>query len=137
MELEQESELPKEYVLVSPATRAGEQFMQLLKVKGIAFAAIVNSYAEKVKLERMGVAHVLLLDTQRQDEWTIPQLAVGKVYLFERSLPLCCRYIQMCRTWTSEPIYVITESSNSRMIYRGLGADHIVHTNGGSVAFLL
>ncbi|WP_411344316.1 hypothetical protein ACE3MZ_22595 [Paenibacillus sp. WLX1005] len=137
MELEQESELPRPYVLVSPATRAGEQFMQLLKVKGIDFAAIVNSYSEKVKMERMGIHHVLLLDTQRQDEWCLPQMTVGKVYLFERSLPLCCRYIQMCRSWTSDPIYVITESSNSRMIYKGLGADHIVHTNGGSVAFLL
>ncbi|WP_046227445.1 hypothetical protein [Paenibacillus dauci] len=137
MELEQEHHLSEEYILVSPATRAGEQFVQLLKVKKIPFALIVNSYAEKVRFEGMGFEHVILLDTQRQELWIMPELNIGKVYLFERSLPLCCRYIQICRSWTSQPVYVITEGSNSRMIYKGLGANYIIHTNGGSAAFLL
>ncbi|MFC4776961.1 hypothetical protein ACFO9Q_09215 [Paenibacillus sp. GCM10023252] len=58
-------------------------------------------------------------------------------YIFESSLALSCRYIQCCRSWTSKPIYVITESFNPRAIYRGLGADHIIFTRTGEVGFLL
>lgn len=130
-------EYEQEFVLVSPATVAGEQFIQLLKVKKIPFAIIVNSQADQLRFEKIGIEHILVIDTQRQDLWRIPQLNIGKIYLFERSLPLCCRYIQICRAWTSDKLYVITEGSQSRLIYRGLGADYIIHTNGSSASFLL
>lgn len=130
-------EYEQEFVLVSPATVAGEQFIQLLKVKKIPFAVIVNSQADQLRYEKMGIEHVLMIDTQRQELWRIPELKIGKIYLFERSLPLCCRYIQICRTWTSQQLYVITEGNQSRLIYRGLGADYIIHTNGNSASFLL
>ncbi|CAJ1317458.1 hypothetical protein PO903_04710 [Paenibacillus sp. PK4536] len=130
-------EYEQEFVLVSPATVAGEQFMQLLKVKKIPFAVIVNSQADQLRYQKMGIEHVLVIDTQRQELWRIPELKIGKIYLFERSLPLCCRYIQICRTWSSQQLYVITEGNQSRLIYRGLGADYIIHTNGSSASFLL
>lgn len=39
--------------------------------------------------------------------------------------------------WTSNSIYVITQGMNPRMIYRGLGADCVLHSRTGDVAFLL
>lgn len=126
-----------EFILVSPATKAGERFMELLKIRKLPYAAIINSARERARLVQLGVKHIIEVDTKDHESWIIPKLPIGKVYLFERSLPLCCRYIQICRSWTGQSVYIITEGQNARKIYRGLGADYVVYSNNSEVSFLI
>ncbi|MEK3867399.1 hypothetical protein MHH60_28380 [Paenibacillus sp. FSL H7-0716] len=126
-----------EFIVVSAPNKAGVQFIKTLKFKGVPFAAITNNETEKSRLEHLGVKNLITVDTTERERWIIPELSIGKVFLFERSLPLCCKYIQICRSWTGKPIYVITESSNSRLIYKGLGANYVIHSNSDDVSFLL
>lgn len=126
-----------EFIVVSAPNKAGEQFIKTLKFKGVPFAAITNNETEKSRLEHLGVSDLITVDTTERERWIIPELPIGKVFLFERSLPLCCKYIQICRSWTGKPIYVITESSNSRLIYKGLGANYVIHSSSDDVSFLL
>ncbi|MBB6669762.1 hypothetical protein [Cohnella nanjingensis] len=129
--------IPQEYILISAPNVAGEQFMKQLSRREIPFAAIVNNKADFERLNEWGVANRIAVDTTQVHTWAVPELAIGKVFLFEKSLNLCCRYIQICRAWTSKPIYVITGSHNPRLIYKGLGANHVIHSNSGDVAFLI
>lgn len=126
-----------EFILVSAPNKAGEQFIKTLKMKGLPFAALTNNETEKSRLEDLGVEHVVPLDTADRSNWHLPKMPVGKVFIFEVSLPLCCRYIQICRSWTGKPIYVITGSMNSRLIYKGLGASYVIHSNSSDVSYLL
>jgi len=45
--------------------------------------------------------------------------------------------IEICRSWTGKPIYVITGSGNPRLIYKGLGVNYVIHSNSDDVSFLL
>jgi hypothetical protein len=127
----------EEVILVSAPTKAGEAFMQTLKHRDISFAAMTNSEVEKARLNKIGISQVIVVDTKNHCTWGLPNLPVGRIYLFEHSLALCCRYIQICRSWTSKPIYVVTSGNNSRMIYRGLGANYVIHTQGRDVSYLI
>lgn len=127
----------KNTILVSAPTKAGKRFVQLLKLKGLPFAVIANSKEEQKKLAKITIEPVLLVNTAAQETWHKPDFPVGAVYLFQNSLPLVCRYLQIVRSWTTEAVYVITEDFTPRSIYRGLGADYVVYTKTGSVGFLI
>ncbi|OPA73697.1 hypothetical protein BVG16_26760 [Paenibacillus selenitireducens] len=130
-------EKQEDYILVSAPNKMGEVFVRKLMAQQQAFAVIVNNKREGEEFKRIGVKHIILVDSSEQNTWKIPDLPIGSVYLFESSLNLCCRYIQICRTWTSKPIYVITRSNNPRLVYKSLGASYIIHTHSSDVSFLL
>lgn len=125
-----------EYILVSAPNHTGEGFIRHLIAQGFPVAAIVNNSEEKRRMELLGVKRILMVDTKDINTWTVPDFSVGKVFLFERSFTLCCRYIQLCRKWTSKPIYVITHTNNPRMIYKAVGANYIIYTTSSEVSFL-
>lgn len=126
----------QQYTVISAPTRQGEYFLKYVKHAGIPIACLVNSKAEQKRLEKLGLKLIVTVDTIDPETWNPPDFPVGRVYLFERSLNLCCRYIQICRSWTSEPLYVITPSSNPRMIYKSLGADYVIFSRSKDVTFL-
>ncbi|WP_409343118.1 hypothetical protein [Paenibacillus sp. MBLB4367] len=126
-----------EYCLVAAPNKAGESLIRLLEVKGIPYAALVNNETEEARMRRIGVKRICTVDTNAIDTWQVPDWPIGKVFLFEQSLPLCCRYIQVCRSWTSKPIYVITQSPNPRAIYKGLGADYVIYSRQEEMSFLM
>lgn len=126
-----------EFILVSAPTKAGEAFLQALKAKGLPAAALANNETEKKRLEQSGVKHIFMVDTRENAAKRIPELPIGKVFLFEHSLTLCCRYLQICRPWTRKAIYVITQGDNARLIYRGIGANYVIHSHGKDFSFLL
>ena len=126
-----------EVVLVSAPNVAGEQFMKLLIKREIPFVAIVNNTAEYERIAALGAENIIVVNTTKEGSWLLPELDIGKVYLFEKSLNLCCRYVQICRSWTSKSIYVITGSSNPRHVYKGLGVDYVIHSNAQEFGFLI
>ncbi|MCM3268907.1 hypothetical protein [Paenibacillus elgii] len=130
-------EQEQQYILVSAPNKPGEAFIRQLKFGSIPFAVIVNNKAEQTRLQELGVERMVMVDTNEENTWIVPEWPVGKVFLFENSLTLCCRYIRICRTWTSEPLYVITQSNHPRLIYKGLGANYVIYTNTGEVSFLI
>jgi len=128
---------PKDLILISAPNRAGEEFIRYLLRNHIPFAAMVNNSLEFERISALGVEHIIFINTKKEETWVVPDQRVGKVFLFENSLNLCCRYIQICRSWTSKPIYVVTGCGNPRSIYRALGADYIIYTEGQDVSFLI
>ncbi|SFF20618.1 hypothetical protein SAMN05216378_5456 [Paenibacillus catalpae] len=126
-----------DYILVSAPNVQGEDFIKQLQRRHIPFAAIVNN---KTEYERMLVLHVntiIVINTNDEATWRVPELPIGRIFLFERSLNLCCRYIQICRSWTSKSICVITDSTNPRLIYKGMGANYVIHSGSGETSFLI
>lgn len=126
-----------DYILVAAPTKAGENFIQLLRIKNLPFVVITNNTNEQKRLSKLGAERFILLDTAEHDTWQVPEYPIGNFFLFEKSLTLCCRYLQIARKWTSKTIYVITESESSRNIYKGLGADYFVYSKTGNVSFLI
>jgi len=127
----------RDVVLVSAPNAAGERFAKALKCRGIPFAVIVNNMAEYERVRGLGAARIIVVNTAKEGSWVIPGIEVGRVFLFEKSLNLCCRYAQICRSWTSKPICVVTGSSNPRHVYKGLGVDYVIHSNARDFAFLI
>lgn len=125
-----------EYVLICAPTKAGEHFIKILKTRGCKIAGLANNPVERTRLQELGVELVFEVDTRQLNTWRRPPFNVGRIYLFESSVALCCRYVQMCRTWTTQPIFVITTSMNPRLVYKGLGADYVVYTHSGNVGHL-
>ncbi|EHB63630.1 hypothetical protein [Paenibacillus lactis] len=130
-------EKQQDTILISAPTKAGEAFIRQLLLREIPFAVLANNPAEGERASRLGCKDVIMIDTRDEQTWVLPERPIGKVFLFENSLNLCCRYLRICRTWTSASIYVITNSGNPRLIYRGLGADVVLHTNHDRVDFLI
>ncbi|GAB6988200.1 hypothetical protein [Paenibacillus pini] len=126
-----------EVIIVTAPNEAGRKFIKLLMYLKRPFAVLTNNVQEERELLKMGVERVIRLNTNYTDEWVVPELEVGKIFLFENSLNLTCRYLQICRPWTSYPVYVISQRGSSPGIYRGLGANHIIYTLNGEVGFLL
>ncbi|MBP1965965.1 hypothetical protein [Paenibacillus aceris] len=129
--------MQSDVLLIAAPTKAGEEFMKQTKLVGLPFIALTNNKMERIRLEAQGVKQIIQVDTLEQRASNIPDYPIGNVILFEESLPLCCRYIQICRSWTSRPIYVVTQSVNPRLIYKGLGADYVIYSKNGDVKFLL
>ncbi|MFB6365972.1 hypothetical protein ACFCP7_18215 [Paenibacillus elgii] len=130
-------EQEQQTILVSAPNKPGEAFIRQLQFGSIPFAVIVNNKAEQARLQELGAERIVIVDTNEENTWLLPEWPVGKVFLFENSLTLCCRYIRICRSWTSEPLYVITQSNNPRLIYKGLGANYVIYTNSNEVSFLI
>jgi hypothetical protein len=128
---------PQSYVLVYAPNGIGEKFIHLLQNRQIPFAALVNCDSLRERMENLRINQIIQVDTKNHSKWMIPEMDVGPIYLFENSVSVCCRFIQICRQWTTEPIYVITQSSRPRMIYKGLGANYVLYTNSDQVSFLL
>ncbi|TBL68499.1 hypothetical protein [Paenibacillus thalictri] len=126
-----------EYIIVSAPNRAGKEFLSLLREKGENFLAITNNKYGKKRLEAMGVDQILMVNTEDDRTWGAPDIRVGEVYLFELSFNLCCRYIQICKKWNPRSIHVITKRGNTRVAYRGLGANQLTYINNNEVEFLL
>ncbi|TBL78592.1 hypothetical protein [Paenibacillus thalictri] len=126
-----------ECILVSAPTKAGERFICELLNRHLPVAAMTNSKAEAIRLKELGVKTIIIVDTMDQLAWKNPKFPVGQVYLFERSFTLCCRYIQICRSWTSKPICVVTDSDHARLVYKSLGAAFVVHSRSEDVSFLI
>lgn len=129
--------MQSDFLLIAAPTKAGEDFMKQARLVGLPIVSLTNNKMERNKLERQGVNQIIQVDTTDPGALIIPDYPIGNVILFEESLPLCCRYIQICRSWTSRPIYVITQSVNPRLIYKGLGADYVIYSTNGDVKFLL
>jgi hypothetical protein len=129
--------MQSDFLLIAAPTKAGEDFMKQVKLVGLPFVALTNNKMDKLKLEGQGVKQIIQVNTSEPGLSIIPDYPIGNVILFEESLPLCCRYIQICRSWTSKPIYVITQSVNPRLIYKGLGADYVIYSKNGDAKFLL
>ncbi|MBP1989958.1 hypothetical protein [Paenibacillus eucommiae] len=132
-----QSEDVDDYIFVSAPNKAGENFLQMLRCRGFAYAALTNNENEAKRLLESGVKHLVMVDTSEHKTWILPEFPVGSIFLFETSVTLCCRYIQICRKWTTKPIYVITHSCNPRLIYKGLGADYVIYTHSEDLSFLI
>ncbi|WP_211746070.1 hypothetical protein [Paenibacillus sp. Marseille-Q4541] len=130
-------ELMQEKIIVSAGNPAGIHFIQSLLSREIPFAVLISRKNEQEEMNSIGVPLCVEVDLISKDSWIIPEFNVGRVFLFEDSLPLCCRYIQICRSWTGSPIYVISQRGKPRLIYRGLGADHVIHSHSDDLSFLL
>ncbi|MFC5653469.1 hypothetical protein ACFPYJ_31000 [Paenibacillus solisilvae] len=129
--------MQSDFLLIAAPTKAGDDFMQQAKLSGLPFIALINNKMERLRLEGRGVKQIIQVNTSEPGTAAIPEYPIGNVILFEESLPLCCRVIQICRSWTSKPIYVVTQSFNPRLIYKGLGADYVIYSKNGDVRFLL
>ncbi|QYR23172.1 hypothetical protein KZ483_09755 [Paenibacillus sp. sptzw28] len=127
----------QDLILVSAPNIRGEDFIRQLKDKRIPFAVITRNKAEHERIMTLGVERIIAVNTTKEITWAVPEFRIGKVYLFESSLNLCCRYIQICRSWTTKPIYVITDSCNPRLVYKGLGANYVIHTSSNDISFLI
>ncbi|BFH64902.1 MULTISPECIES: hypothetical protein [Paenibacillus] len=129
--------MEEELIVVTAPNEAGRKFIKLLIYLKRPFAVLTNNLKEERALKKLGVSQIIRIHTNHTDEWAVPEQKVGRIFIFENSLNLTCRYLQICRPWTSRPIYVITRTGNSPGIYRGLGANHIIHSLNGEVGFLL
>ncbi|MFD0673796.1 hypothetical protein [Cohnella sp. GCM10027633] len=127
----------RDVVLVSAPNIAGERFMKLLQQRKIPFAAIVNNPEEHERVSSLGAEHIIVVNTTKEQSWIIPPIDIGRVYLFETSVTLCCRYVQICRSWTGRSIYVITGSHNPRNVYKTMGVDYVIHSQAQDYAFLI
>ncbi|MHA0857507.1 hypothetical protein [Paenibacillus sp. CMAA1364] len=123
-------------IMVVAPNEDGLKFIIHLMDMKRKFVVLTNSRVEEQKFRNMGVENVIRIDTFKTNRWVIPQVDVGRIYIFESSLNLSCRYLQICRPWTSQAICIVTRYWNPRGIYRGLGADHVIYTKNGDVGFL-
>ncbi|CAM4005248.1 hypothetical protein L1N85_14615 [Paenibacillus alkaliterrae] len=126
-----------EHIIVAGLSESGKSFMRTLEFHGLPFKVLTNSKQEERQLRRQGFDNVIHVNTNDRKNWNIHNFFIREVFIFESSFALSCRFVQCCRSWTSKPIYVITQQWNPRAIYKGLGADHIVYSQNGEVGFLL
>ncbi len=102
-------QVEQEFTIVSAPNRTGLHFVRQLQCRNVPFAVLVNELDQREPLAQLGIEHMIHVNITSHDIQFIPDVPVGKVYLFEKNLPLCCRLIQICRSWTSRPLYVITQ----------------------------
>lgn len=124
-------------ILVIAPNEDGRKFVSQLINNKKPFVVLTNSRTEELDYLKMGAQHVVRIDTIMTRKWIVPQVAVGRIYIFESSFNLSCRYLQICRPWTTHEIYIITRHSSPRGVYRGMGANHVIYTKNGDVGFLL
>ncbi|WP_138752617.1 hypothetical protein [Paenibacillus sinopodophylli] len=124
-------------IIVAGLNEAGQSFIRTLQFRELKFVVLTNSKQEAKLLRKQGIMDVILVNSNNRNSWIPPAFRIRDVFIFESSLALSCRFVQCCRSWTSEPIYVITQQWNPRAIYKALGASHIVFSQTGEVGFLL
>jgi hypothetical protein len=112
--------------------------MSVLQSKNMLYAVLTNSKQEMLELEELhGKVPIVLVDTVDKSVQMVPDIPIGKVFIFEESLPLTCRYLQAIKSWTAQPIYVITDSGMVRNMYKELGATYTIYSRNADVSFLL
>ncbi|MUT67147.1 hypothetical protein [Paenibacillus sp. NEAU-GSW1] len=126
----------KERIAVVGSSEACINFIRQLLYRKLPFTVLTNNKQEAKRLHAIGASSIIQIQTGAA-KIAIPEFAVQDVYIFESSLALSCRYLQICRQWTSGNIYIITHKWNPRAIYKGLGADHVIYTQAEEVGFLL
>ncbi|MFD2114523.1 hypothetical protein ACFSTH_11995 [Paenibacillus yanchengensis] len=126
-----------EFVLVSAPNKAGKLFLAELVKRNVPVIALAACDEEARLLRMLGAQQVILLDPSIANPWVIPEWMISYVYLFEQDLATCCRYVSICRAWTGRAIFVITNCDHIKTIYKGLGADYVIHTNSLNVSFLI
>ncbi|MBB3111593.1 hypothetical protein FHS18_003661 [Paenibacillus phyllosphaerae] len=125
------------FTLVTVTNKKGKDFLSVLHARGLPCAVLTNSKQEKLELEAMGETNIVLVDTGDRSSWGPPEIPIGKVFIFEESLPLTCRYLQAVKSWTHEPVYVVTGCGMIRNMYKELGAAYIIHSRNADVTFLI
>ncbi|MFW5433786.1 hypothetical protein [Paenibacillus apiarius] len=115
----------------------GVDFIRQLRGAGLPVAAIASNGRLAKQMEKLGVAYVCRVNTTDPKEWNVPEVPVGRLFLFEQSFALSCRLLQVCRQWSCEPITLVTKRHHPRSIYRLLGADYVIYTQSDQVSFLL
>lgn len=128
--------MEEECILVAAPNKSALNFTLLLLAKGRKVVLLVNNRTEEVQAGKLGALQVIRVKTDDENTWQAPKFPIGRAFIFETSLALTCRYLKLCRMWTAGPIIVITPQHNPRMIYKGLGADFIIHSASGEVGFL-
>lgn len=111
--------------------------MSVLHSMNMPYAVLTNSKQEMLELEELGIEPTVLVDTVDRSAWLVPDIPIGKVIIFEESLPLTCRYLQAVTSWTQGPIYVVSSSGMIRRMYKELGATYVIHSRNADVSFLL
>ncbi|MFF2091037.1 hypothetical protein [Paenibacillus sp. NPDC058174] len=129
-----------ETIAVAGFNEISVNFIRQLLYRQLPFIVLTNSKLEAKRITEVvdtSLVKVLRVRTTAR-AWSIPELPIAKVYIFESSLPLSCRYLRYCRShWASAHICVITTHWHPKAIYKALGADGIVYTQGEEVGFLL
>ncbi|PAF32860.1 hypothetical protein CHI14_05780 [Paenibacillus sp. 7516] len=120
---------------------AGMEFVRLLLKRGIGVIVLVHNAEEEQQLtELIGKISVYRLYPSGSADKTPIAIdwAVKHAFVFERNLPECCQDIQLCHSWCPQRLYVVTSSLNPvQMVYRGLGASYVIHSQSGDISFVL
>lgn len=124
-------------ILVAASNEAGRKFIQLLLYRKVPVAALTNNKREEKLLRELGVDEVLRVNTTRNQAGGVPAFPIGRVFIFETSLPLSCLYLQQVAQWSCKAVTVVTTAWHPEAIYKSLGASYVVHTKNGEVGFLI
>ncbi|GGG77561.1 hypothetical protein [Paenibacillus radicis (ex Gao et al. 2016)] len=129
-----------ETIAVAGFNETSVNFIRQLLYRQLPFVVLTNSKLEARRVLEVADASVIKVVRVRTTgrTWTIPELPIATVYIFENSLPLSCRYLRYCRSqWAKAAICVITTNWHPKAIYKALGADQIIYTQGEEVSYLL
>ncbi|WP_334077453.1 hypothetical protein [Paenibacillus sanfengchensis] len=129
--------MEKSRILVAASNKAGRNFIRLLMYQKIPVAALTNNKREEKLLREIGVNEILRVSTTRNKVGEIPVFPIGRVFIFESSLPLSCQYLQFVARFSSKAITVVTTMWHPEAIYKKLGASYVIYTKNGEVGFLL
>ncbi|MBH5320431.1 hypothetical protein I6N90_21795 [Paenibacillus sp. GSMTC-2017] len=131
----------EEYVLISAPNEAGRSFLKALLMRGIPVVGLANTIEQLEYMRELGLVYTIMVMQGDEHKCVLPPVPIGKVYLFEQSLPALCQYLLVCRVWTSKSIFIIKSVadriSNAPSIYRQLGANHVLLSTGNDMNFLL
>lgn len=117
---------------------AGMNFVDVLLKKGLAFVVLVHSEEEREQFLTLGAVPMRYIEVTEGMQQTRPEYMVTNAFVFENNLPQCCQDIQLCHSWYPQQLYVV--SSNKApvgLVYKGLGATYVIHSQSGDVSFLL
>ncbi|MGZ7440826.1 hypothetical protein [Paenibacillus sp. TH7-28] len=129
--------MEKSRILVAASNQAGRNFVQLLLYRKVPVAVLTNNKREEKLLRELGVDEILRVNTTRNQMGGVPAFPIGRVFIFETSLPLSCQYLQVASRWSCGAVTVVTTAWHPDAIYKQLGASYVVHTKSGEVGFLL
>ncbi|MDI4644491.1 hypothetical protein [Cohnella hashimotonis] len=125
-------------ILVAASDAAGRDFIRQALYKKLPVAALTNNGREEKALRKIGVSEVVHVNTSCINEnAAAPAFPIGRVFIFESSLPLTCRYLQWATGCSCLAITVVTHAWHPEVIYKKLGARYVVRTQTGEVGFLL
>ncbi|MFC3798674.1 hypothetical protein [Cohnella sp. GCM10012308] len=125
-------------ILVAASHAAGRDFIRQALYKKLPVAALANNVREEKALRKIGVSEVVHVNTSSiKDNAAAPAFPIGRVFIFEASLPLTCRYLQWAAGCSCLAITVVTHARHPEVIYKKLGATYVVRTQTGEVGFLL